>query len=136
MIKLAELTTSSLFSWQLREAACAVAVQALAAIDLSSHQATHPRLGSVDHISCHPIGPDASLHEAAALAHEVGASLSTGPATLPVYYYGAASKRGHSLAHIRRQLGECPGQAEGILYLYAPFITTSSNLIGQCNQEV
>ncbi|GBF99817.1 hypothetical protein Rsub_12570 [Raphidocelis subcapitata] len=31
---------------------------ALAAIDLSAHDASHPRLGAVDHISCHPVPED------------------------------------------------------------------------------
>ena len=105
--------------WQLTEAVSDVAVQALAAIDLSTHLATHPRLGSVDHISCHPIGQDATIQEAAALAHHIGAQLSTGTASLPVYYYGAASKQGHSLAHIRRQLGEKAGLNRMTVFVFA-----------------
>jgi hypothetical protein len=38
-----------------------VAEAALAAIDLRTHGATHPRLGAVDHISCHPVPEDLNL---------------------------------------------------------------------------
>lgn len=40
---------------QLVSAAVTVAEAALGAIDLRAHDATHPRLGAVDHISCHPV---------------------------------------------------------------------------------
>ena len=42
---------------QLAAAAVALARAAVAALDLRAHAATHPRLGTVDHISCHPLPP-------------------------------------------------------------------------------
>ncbi|KAI8464470.1 MAG: phosphatase 2C-like domain-containing protein [Monoraphidium minutum] len=41
----------------LASAVVTVAEAALAAVDLRAHDATHPRLGAVDHISCHPVPP-------------------------------------------------------------------------------
>jgi hypothetical protein len=46
---------------QLTGAAAAVAEAALDVIDLRTHDATHPRLGAVDHISCHPVPQDLDL---------------------------------------------------------------------------
>ena len=48
---------------------------ALACVDLSAHSATHPRLGSVDHVSVHPL-KHASLHDAAACARDIGEAVS------------------------------------------------------------
>ncbi len=45
---------------------------ALETIDLRSHAASHPRLGVVDHISCHPLGRDAALTAAAETARSIG----------------------------------------------------------------
>lgn len=98
---------------QLTAAVTAVAVQALACIDLRHHDATHPRLGAVDHISCHPLGPGASLEQAAQLAVAIGAQLSQPPASLPTYLYGAAHPAGASLADIRRRLGYFQAASSG-----------------------
>jgi len=40
---------------QLAAAVVNVAEAALSVIDLCKHSATHPRLGAVDHVSCHPV---------------------------------------------------------------------------------
>ncbi|PRW56268.1 formimidoyltransferase-cyclodeaminase-like [Chlorella sorokiniana] len=40
---------------QLTAAVVALAQEALQLLDLRQHTATHPRLGTVDHISCHPL---------------------------------------------------------------------------------
>lgn len=40
---------------QLAAAVVALAQEALQLLDLRQHTATHPRLGTVDHISCHPL---------------------------------------------------------------------------------
>ncbi|CAM9780771.1 unnamed protein product [Scytosiphon promiscuus] len=75
--------------------------RALAAIDLNRHEASHPRIGVVDHVSVHPLGDDASSKEsarrvgftiAAALGEEEG---------LPVLLYGDL-KNGMRLAEVRR----------------------------------
>jgi glutamate formiminotransferase len=84
-----------------------LALAAIERIDLSRHQALHPRLGSTDHISIHPlINPidDTSLglKQASQCALDVGQGLS---ASCPVYYYGSAHPQGRRLADIRRSLG-------------------------------
>lgn len=85
---------------------------ALSQLDLRRHEATHPRLGVVDHISVHPlpaggVAPEAMhLDAAAALAHMVGSSLGSHPLWIPVYMYGHASAtRDVPLDSIRRRLG-------------------------------
>lgn len=57
---------------QLASAAVKLSKAALMALDLRGHRATHPRLGVVDHISCHPVGASAHLSDAAELATELG----------------------------------------------------------------
>jgi glutamate formiminotransferase len=84
-----------------------LALAAIARIDLSRHQALHPRLGSTDHISIHPLinpSEDTSLglKLASQCALDVGQGLS---ASCPVYYYGSAHPQGRRLADIRRSLG-------------------------------
>ncbi len=83
----------------------AVSQAAVQAIDMRGHDALHPRLGAVDHISCHPLGPDATLDDAAELAVGIGRELSQPPTSLPVYFYGHAHPQKATLADIRRQLG-------------------------------
>jgi glutamate formiminotransferase len=91
---------------QLAATVHAVATHALEAIDLTAHAAQHPRLGVLDHVSIHPIGPDATLPFAAQAAAAVGQQLSQPPLQLPVYYYGAAQRDQRRLADIRKRLGE------------------------------
>lgn len=57
---------------QLARTAVQVARAALAAIDLRLHSASHPRLGVVDHISCHPLGAGAVLSSATEAAKLIG----------------------------------------------------------------
>ena len=38
---------------------------ALSSLDLRAHTASHPRLGVVDHISCHPLLQPSDVHAAA-----------------------------------------------------------------------
>jgi glutamate formiminotransferase len=90
---------------QLTSAVLSVARCALDMVDMTQHIATHPRLGSVDHVSCHPVGPDATLEAAAQLALAIAGRLSSPPMALPVYLYGHASPCGATLAAIRRRLG-------------------------------
>lgn len=90
---------------QLAAAAVNLARQALAAVDMRAHDATHPRLGAVDHISCHPLGADATLQHAAEVARRIGQQLAVPPTSLPVYLYGSAHPEGRTLADIRRELG-------------------------------
>lgn len=53
---------------QLAAAVASLAHAALAVVDLRCHAATHPRLGAVDHISCHPLAAPSAEPEAAAEA--------------------------------------------------------------------
>jgi glutamate formiminotransferase len=62
---------------QLAGAALLLARAALAVLDLRQHAATHPRLGTVDHISCHPLGAQAVLQSAAEAARLIGAHACT-----------------------------------------------------------
>lgn len=60
------------FLAQLARTAVQLARAALAAIDLRLHSASHPRLGVVDHISCHPLATDAALSSATEVARLIG----------------------------------------------------------------
>jgi Formiminotransferase domain, N-terminal subdomain len=57
---------------QLADAVVALSRAALRELDLRQHDATHPRLGIVDHISCQPVGPEATLSDAASVAIRIG----------------------------------------------------------------
>ena len=69
---------------QLAGAAVALARHVLAALDFRQHAASHPRLGSVDHVSCHPLGTcsPGSLQQAAAAARQIGGARA--PASRPL----------------------------------------------------
>ncbi|CAM9779083.1 unnamed protein product [Discosporangium mesarthrocarpum] len=73
---------------------------AIGAIDLSRHKATHPRVGSVDHISVHSIG---GLPESTAKESGLKIARTLGDEGLPVILYGEL-KSGRRLAEIRRSL--------------------------------
>jgi hypothetical protein len=88
------------------DAVQAVAHHALQHIDLTTHAAQHPRLGVLDHVSLHPLGPQATLSLAAQAATAIGQQLAQSPLQLPVYFYGAAHPQYRRLAEIRRRLGE------------------------------
>jgi glutamate formiminotransferase len=72
-------------------AVLALARVALAAIDMRRHQGVHPRLGALDVVPIVPLR-GATMAEAVALAHRVGARLAERHA-LPVYFYGQAARR-------------------------------------------
>ena len=57
----------------------ALARAALALLDLRHHVASHPRLGTVDHISVQPAGPGATLDAAADVARAIGVLLMERP---------------------------------------------------------
>lgn len=70
-----------------------VADMALSLIDLTMHKATHPRLGVVDHISCHPLTPPhVPLEMASDAARGIAERLGSGERAVPVYIYGHASR--------------------------------------------
>jgi len=84
-------------SEQLAAAVLTVADYSLSHLDLRQHAAHHPRLGVLDHVSMHPLGPDCSLQMAAQAAISLGRQLAAAPYMLPVYYYGAAHHAGRNL---------------------------------------
>ena len=88
----------------LAQTAVTLSLAALAALDLRSHAATHPRLGVVDHISCHPLSshPD-HLLSAASTARSIAQKL--GHSGIPSFLYGAAHPAQTQLVDIRRGLG-------------------------------
>lgn len=79
---------------------------AITTIDLRSHSATHPRLGVVDHISCHPLTcPELSMPAAVAAAHAIACNMGLGNEAVPTFLYGHAHPEGRHLADIRRAFG-------------------------------
>ncbi|KAI3436723.1 hypothetical protein D9Q98_006138 [Chlorella vulgaris] len=122
---------------QLATAATTLARAAMQLLSLQQHSATHPRLGTVDHISCHPlqVGPpppaaaaaaatpaSACLREglqlqeeegAAALALAIARDLGGGPQAVPVFTYGWAHPQQRRLDALRRQLGYFQGSTIG-----------------------
>mmetsp|Transcript_858 Transcript_858/g.1920 ORF Transcript_858/g.1920 Transcript_858/m.1920 type:complete len:338 (+) Transcript_858:38-1051(+) len=105
----------------------AVCAEALKHLDFRVHQASHPRLGIVDHIAVNPLG-SASCEEAAMVAQAVGSRLASAdyagvegavagkdlcPAAVPVYLYGHAHPSQRSLASLRRSLAYFKGSAQG-----------------------
>lgn len=112
----AGITLASTDAGRLEAAVAAVCREALLALDLQSHSASHPRVGVVDHISCNPLGA-ATCEEAGHLAARVGGLLGRGepgvwPA-VPVYFYGSAREDARPLAELRRQLGYFSGASRG-----------------------
>lgn len=108
-------TSFTLLSKSTRElaaSACRVACHALQHLDLQEHHASHPRLGSVDHISCHPMEQPAQLQAATSLAQEIGEVLAS-RCNVPVFFYGAASPSNVQLADVRRAAGYFRGAATG-----------------------
>jgi glutamate formiminotransferase len=73
------------------QAAFAVALVALAKIDLRQHQGRHPRMGAIDVLPFIPLR-EATMADAVALARSVGARLAS-EAGLPVFLYEAAATR-------------------------------------------
>lgn len=74
-----------------------VSRQALRNIDLRSHEASHPRIGVVDHVSVHPLGEDGEE-----FARQAGLMIATalGEEGVPVLLYGDL-QNGRRLAEVR-----------------------------------
>ncbi|CAK0798301.1 unnamed protein product [Prorocentrum cordatum] len=121
------ITLAAASAGPLEAGVLAVASEALSALDLQSHSATHPRVGVVDHVACNPLG-SATRADAGALAARLGQLLGAGAAEvpaagvagpsparppLPVYLYGAARADERPLAELRRALGYFGGAARG-----------------------
>ena len=60
---------------QLADAAVSLAREALTLLDLGDQVASHPRVGAVDHISCHPFGDATPLAQADSAAQLIGECL-------------------------------------------------------------
>ena len=92
------------------QGAAALSHKALSCIDLREHDATHPRLGVVDHISCHPLrrGWPGDMEIAGACAKEIGLILGD-KYDVPTFLYGTCKQQqagpDTSLASIRRRFG-------------------------------
>jgi len=96
----------------LAECATRVAAAAASLLDLRAHAATHPRLGVVDHISCHPLGA-AAVGSAARVARRVGERLGA-EAGVSVLFYGAADVAAQRrLRDVRRSLRYFQGSGAG-----------------------
>ncbi|MEX2146765.1 MAG: glutamate formimidoyltransferase [Candidatus Rokuibacteriota bacterium] len=67
----------------------ALALAAVALVDLTKHRGVHPRIGAVDVIPFVPLR-GASMRDAVAAAHRVGRRLAA-EANLPVFFYGEAA---------------------------------------------
>ena len=101
------------------ESALRLAREGLRLIDFRTHAASHPRLGAVDHVSCHPAWHDGDPAEsrgmegAELVALAIAEALAAGPPAVPVYLYGRASPAGKPLAQVRRELGYFDGERRG-----------------------
>jgi glutamate formiminotransferase len=72
------------------DAAVALAGIALERIDLREHRGVHPRIGALDVLPFVPLR-DATLDDAAALAHEAGKQIWE-RYRIPAFFYGAAAR--------------------------------------------
>lgn len=80
------------------DASLEVSRRALRAIDLRLHEASHPRIGVVDHVSVHPVGPQGAQEA----SREAGMAIAKGLAEeemLPVLLYGDLNN-GRGLAEV------------------------------------
>ena len=84
-----------------RQTVLALAGASLQQLDLRLHDASHPRVGVVDHVSCHALRGERA--EAADLARGIGQGLALLGA--PVKLYGDAASDGVELAQVRRDCG-------------------------------
>ncbi|KAK1260480.1 hypothetical protein QJS04_geneDACA022549 [Acorus gramineus] len=87
----------------LRRAVVEMVKAAFEAINLESHNGTHPRLGVVDHICFHPLSKT-SLENVAMVTRSVGAEISD-KLQVPIFLYGAVHEERRTLDAIRRELG-------------------------------
>lgn len=108
-------TLVSLAPDDLAAAAIRISRLALEILDLSSHEAFHPRLGAVDHISCHALTDwnSETAFQTGRAACDIAQKLGQGPTAVPTYLYGSAHPEGRKLADIRRRLGYFKGNKEG-----------------------
>lgn len=97
---------------QVVEAGVALAGVALERIDLRRHKGVHPRIGALDVLPFIPL-TEASLPQAAALAHRAGAEIWK-RYRVPSFYYGAAARHPERrlLPAIRRNIDWLPDEGD------------------------
>ena len=97
---------------QVLEAAIVLAGFAVERIDLRDHRGVHPRIGALDVLPFVPL-QDATLEDAAALAHRAGAAIWE-RYRVPSFYYGAAARHSERLllAEIRRNADWLPDEGD------------------------
>lgn len=97
---------------QVLDAAIALAGVAYERIDLRAHRGVHPRIGALDVLPFVPL-EDATLAEAAELAHRAGAEIWA-RYRIPSFYYGAAARRPERrlLPEIRRNASWLPDEGD------------------------
>jgi glutamate formiminotransferase len=97
---------------QVVEAGVALAGVALERIDLRGHEGVHPRIGALDVLPFVPL-EEASLTEAAALAHRAGGEIWK-RYRVPSFYYGAAARHPERrlLPAIRRNIDWLPDEGD------------------------
>lgn len=105
------LTLTAALADDLVESAVSIVGKALSTITVTQHEGSHPRIGTVDHISCHDLSSvlqgtttvgrvtEASISLAQQLSYAIA---QLGPST---YLYGQANSRNMGLAQLRRHLG-------------------------------
>lgn len=97
---------------QLLDASLALAGIALERIDLRKHSGVHPRIGALDVLPFVPLA-DATLDDAARLAHRAGAAIWE-RFRIPSFYYGAAARRNERrlLSEVRAHQEWAPDEGE------------------------
>ncbi len=97
---------------QVLEASLALAALARDRIDLRVHRGVHPRIGALDVLPVVPLA-DATLQDAARLAHRAGAAIWE-RYRIPSFYYGAAARRDERrlLSEIRAHQAWPPDEGE------------------------
>lgn len=100
------------------QAALEVSRDALGSIDLRMHDASHPRVGVVDHVSIHPLGGAAAEKGAIEAGRTIAETL--GDEGLPVLLYGDL-KSGRRLAEVMRTV-RC-SRAGGLSRQPKPYLT-------------
>jgi len=114
---------------EIRVSALEVAEASLKEVDMRTHDASHPRVGVVDHVSCHSL--TGGRRDAAELARGIGSGL--GDFGVPVKLYGDAARDAVTLDEIRRQSGYFSGAKDGA---WAGKLSAESKLVFDYGPDV
>lgn len=96
----------------LQESVLNLADAAFRSIDFTTHQGTHPTLGTVDHISFVPL-ENATISEATQTANAFCRSFMES-FQVPMYSYGDLSPHKTRLRDLRKELGYFEGQTQAV----------------------